>query len=38
MGFADLDFTAIHDVIDSWERLRQKKDYDVETGSLLFSK
>jgi hypothetical protein len=38
MGFADLDFATIHNVIDSWERLRQKKDFDVEAGTLLFAK
>ncbi|CAB9514324.1 Involved in oxygen transport in the brain. Hexacoordinate globin [Seminavis robusta] len=37
MGFSDLDFATIHDVINSWERLRQLKDYDVEAGTLLFS-
>ncbi|CAB9529184.1 Involved in oxygen transport in the brain. Hexacoordinate globin [Seminavis robusta] len=37
MCFSDLDFATIHDVIESWERLRQMKGYDVEAGTLLFS-
>ena len=37
MGFEDLDYTAIHNVLDSWEQLRRTPDYALPGGTLLFS-
>lgn len=37
MGFEDLDFGTISDVLDSWERLRRTPDYDTKAGTILFS-
>ena len=37
MGFEDLDYTTIADVIDSWEQLRRTPDYALTAGTLLFS-
>lgn len=37
MGFEDLDYTAIHNVLDNWEVLRRTPDYARTAGTLLFS-
>jgi len=39
MGFEELDFITIHNVIDSWEMLRRSSaDFDEVAGVMLFAK
>jgi hypothetical protein len=38
MGFEDLDYNTIAHVMDTWEHLRRIPDFDVEAGTILFSK